>query len=128
MWLRHRKKEQCKLPGLTTCLKTKKQMTIRSKILLENLLQPAATNSKAWKSSCRPQENIVHKHNAPARCSNKLFANTTFLHAAREHCLQTLPCCNLHSTFAVTQKPVQPCDWGMSGEINKNHQYFYYLT
>ena len=51
------------------------------------------------------QEYIVYKHNPPAHCMGKLFANKTFLQAAWEHCLQILPCCKLHSAFAGAQKP-----------------------
>ena len=58
-----------------------------------------------WKISCMLQQQIVREHDLPAHCTGKLFTNKTFLQAAREHCLQTLPCCKVHSTVAVTQKP-----------------------
>jgi len=58
---------------------------------------------KNQKANDNPKQNTFGK--PPAACSNKLFANKTFLQAAREHCLQTLFCCKVHSTFAATQKP-----------------------
>src|SRR6056297_4157061 len=50
--------------------KTKKQMTTRIKIHLENLLHAAATNSKAWKVSCTVQQSFQFVGKPPARCSN----------------------------------------------------------
>jgi len=50
--------------------KTKKQMTTRIKILLENPVQRAATNSRAWKVPCTMQQYFQLVGKPPARCSN----------------------------------------------------------
>jgi hypothetical protein len=59
-------------------------MTTRSKILLENPMQPAATNSKAWKVSCTVQQHFQLFEKLPARCSNISKRLESFLHPLRQ--------------------------------------------
>jgi hypothetical protein len=86
--------------------KTKKQMTTRSKLHLENPMQPAATNCSRTQPSCTLHGEIVCEHDSPARCTRTLFANTALLQSAQHLCRHAKASCN-HATGICKEKSIK---------------------